>query len=169
VVLVEDPTESLSLSIYLDRAGLDTAKHGIAVIPVHRKGNLGEWRRLFDAYYDIPCYVIFDNDGAADDKKKTKRRDALAALGVVDEEEQDVYIDFEDLLIGERFAVFGSNFEEVLRAKFPMYEDVEEEGRESGVDSKPFLARCCRKIKEDNADGWKKMKSLADSLRELLA
>jgi putative ATP-dependent endonuclease of OLD family len=169
VVLVEGPTESLSLPIYLDRAGLDTAKHGIAVIPVHGKGNLGKWRRLFDAY-DIPCYVIFDNDGAADDKKKTKRRDALAALGVVDEEEQDVYIDFEDLLIGENFAVFGSNFEEVLRAKFPTYEDVEEEGRESGVDSKPFLARyVAEKIKEDNADGWKEMKSLADSLRELLA
>jgi putative ATP-dependent endonuclease of OLD family len=168
VVLVEGPTESLSLPIYLDRVGLDTAKHGIAVIPVHGKGNLGKWRRLFDAY-DIPCYVIFDNDGAADDKKKTKRRDALSALGVEDEGEQDAYIQYDDLLILEKFAVFGSNFEEVLRGKFPSYGHVEEEGRESGVDSKPFLARyVAENIKKDKADGWKEVKSLANSLRELL-
>ena len=110
VVLVEGPTESLSLPIYLDRVGLDTAKYGVAVIPVHGKGNLGKWRRLFDAY-DIPCYVIFDNDGAADDNKKTKRRDALASLGIADVEEQDSYIEYGDLFIGEAFALFGSNLE----------------------------------------------------------
>lgn len=168
VVLVEGPTESLSLPIYLDRVGLDTAKHGIAVISVHGKGNLGKWRRLFDAY-DIPCYVIFDNDGAADDKKSTKRRDALAALGITDKGEQDSYIEYNEVLVGEQFALFGSNFEAALRAKFPSYAAVEEAGRNSGVDSKPFLARyVAENIKKDKADGWAEMKSLADSLHELL-
>jgi len=79
VVLVEGPTESLALPIYLERTGLDTAKEGVAVIPVHGKGNLAKWYRLFTAY-EIPCYVVFDNDGDTDDKKQVKRRDALLAL-----------------------------------------------------------------------------------------
>jgi len=42
----------------------------------------------------------------------------------------------------------------------------EEEGREFGVDSKPFLARyVAENIKMDKADGWNELKSLADSLR----
>lgn len=70
------------------------------------------------------------HDGEAD-KNKTKRRDALSALGVHDELEQDAYIEYDDLLIDAKFAVLGSNFEEALRAKFPAYMDVEETGRES--------------------------------------
>src|SRR5262249_1205290 len=62
VVLVEGPTEALSLPIYLAKRGLDVAKSGIAIISVHGKGNLGKWWRLF-VTYGLPCYVIFDNDG----------------------------------------------------------------------------------------------------------
>lgn len=80
VVLVEGPTESLSLPIYLRRAGFNTAKEGVAIIGVQGKGNLAKWRRLFTAF-EIPCYIIFDSDGAADDKNGTKRRDVLAAVG----------------------------------------------------------------------------------------
>jgi putative ATP-dependent endonuclease of the OLD family len=168
VVLVEGPTEALSLPIYLDRVGLDTAKEGVAVIPVHGKGNLAKWHRLFTAYY-IPCYVIFDNDGDADDKKKTKRRDALSALGVTDAGAQDGYLEYDDMLIDQEFAVFGTNFEEVLRAKFPKYEMVEQQGRDSGVDSKPFLARyVAENLKKDKSDGWGEMKSLAKVLRDLI-
>jgi len=167
VVLVEGPSEAMSLPIYLERVGLDTAKEGIAVIAVHGKGNLAKWWRLFSAY-EIPCYVIFDNDGEADDKKSLKRRDALTALGVTDPGAQDGYLEYEDMLIDERFAVFGTNFEEALRAKFPNYGVLEKEGRNSGVDSKPFLARyVAENIKKDKSDGWAEMKSLADALREL--
>ena len=84
-------------------------------------------------------------------------------------ESKRVHIEFDDRLIGEEIAAFGSNFEEVLRGKFPTYAEVEEEGRESGVDSKPFLARyVAENVKKDEADGWKEMKLLADNLRELL-
>lgn len=167
VVLVEGPSEAMSLPIYLERVGLDTAKEGVAILAVHGKGNLAKWWRLFTAY-DIPCYVIFDNDGKADDKKGLKRRDALTALGVTDAGAQDGYLEYDDMLIDQQFAVFGTNFEEVLRTKFPKCEEVEQQGRDSGVDSKPFLARyVAENLKKDNSDGWSEMKSLANTLRDL--
>jgi hypothetical protein len=46
----------------------------------------------------------------------------------------------------------------VLRAKFSKYEEVEQQGRDSGVDSKPFLARyVAENLKKDKCDGWAKM------------
>jgi putative ATP-dependent endonuclease of OLD family len=167
IVLVEGPTESLSLPIYLDRAGIDTAKEGIAIIAVHGKGNLGKWRRFFTAY-NIPCYIIFDNDGRDDDKRKTKRRDALQSIGIDEEDAQDAYLEYADLLVDQHVAIFGSNFETVLRALFPAYEGLEAKGREAGVESKPFLARyVAENLKKDKSAGWTEMKSLADALRDL--
>jgi putative ATP-dependent endonuclease of OLD family len=72
VVLVEGPSECLSLPIYLSKVGLDVAKRGIAIVPVGGKGNLAKWRRLFTAY-GIPTFVIFDNDG----KETTSRRSSV--------------------------------------------------------------------------------------------
>ena len=168
VVLVEGPTESLALPIYLERAGLDTAKEGVAVIPVYGKGNLAKWYRLFTAY-EIPCYVVFDNDGDVDDKKKVKRRDALVALGIDDEVTQDGYLEYDDMLVLGEFSVFGTNFEKVLRAKFQKYEELEKQGKEEGVDSKPFLARyVAHNLKKDKSEGWVEMKTLADNIRELI-
>jgi putative ATP-dependent endonuclease of the OLD family len=167
VLLVEGPTESLSLPIYLSRVGLDTAKEGIAIIAVHGKGNLGKWYRFFTAY-DISSYVIFDNDGASDDKKGIKRRDALTALGITDGGHRDAYLSLTDMLIDEEVAIMGSNFEEVLRGLFPTYESVEQTGRNAGVDSKPFLARyVAEHIEKNDAPGWDHMQSLAAALKEL--
>ena len=167
VVLVEGPSEALSLPIYLDRVGLETAKDGVAVIAVHGKGNLAKWRRLFTAYY-IPCYVIFDNDGEADDKKGVKRRDALRAVGITEKADQDSWLGTDDVFVGEEVTVFGSNFEVGLRSVFPKYEELESKGRNEGVDSKPFLARyVAETLTLDNATGWKKMKELAKAIREL--
>ncbi len=167
-MLVEGTTESLALPIYLERTSLDTAKEGVAVIPVHGKGNLAKWYRLFTAY-EIPCYVIFDNDGDADDKKQVKRRDALLALGIDDEETQDGYLEYDDMLVLGEFSIFGTNFETVLRAKFPEYEEIETQGKEEGVDSKPFLARyVAENLKKDKSQGWVEMKTLADSVRDLI-
>jgi putative ATP-dependent endonuclease of the OLD family len=168
VVLVEGSTESLSLPIYLHQVGLDASKQGIAVIPVHGKGNLAKWRRLFTAY-DIPCYVIFDNDGASEDNKGTRRRDALTSVGVTDTDVQEAYIKATDWIIDEQFAVFGSGFEQVLRGLFPKYKTLENEGREAGVDSKPFLARyVAEHLPVDKSSGWEQMKALKDALETLI-
>jgi putative ATP-dependent endonuclease of OLD family len=169
VVLVEGPSECLSLPIYLAKVGLDVSKRGIAIVPVGGKGNLAKWRRLFTAY-GIPTFVIFDNDGKADDKQKIKRRDALTAVGLTDEEPQDEFLEYDDIAISDQFAVFGTNFEEAFRKNFPGYKDLEDQGREAGVDSKPFLARyVAENLAVDDAQGWNEIRALKKALRELEA
>jgi len=64
---------------------------------------LAKWRRLFTAYH-IPCYVIFDNDGTADDEKGTKRRDALQAVGISEPDHQDSYLEFSEMLVHREVA-----------------------------------------------------------------
>ena len=168
IVLVEGPTESLALPVYLQRVGLNTSKEGVAIIPVHGKGNLGKWRRFFDAY-GIPCYVVFDNDASSEDKKGARRRDALISVGVVEKDTQDAYIEITDWIIEVEFAVFGSGFEDILRAQFPTYAELEAQGRLAGVDSKPFLARyVAERLPRDNSNGWKSMKQLKQAILALV-
>jgi putative ATP-dependent endonuclease of OLD family len=169
VVLVEGPTESLSLPIYLSKVGLDCAKEGIAIIPVHGKGNLAKWHRLFEAY-EIPCYIVFDNDGKADDKNGTKRKDALIAVGITDATAQDEHLKAADWELDDSFAIFGSNFEDALREKLPGYTKLEDEAKESGIDSKPFVARyVAEKLPfDENEDGWILMNVFAQFLRKLV-
>src|SRR5207245_11624741 len=126
IVLVEGPTEALSLPIYLAKAGLEVAKEGVAVISVHGKGNLAKWRRLYEAF-GIPSYIIFDND-PTEDSDRVKRRYALRAIGVADKN-QDSLIRATDWLIQDEFAVFGTDFETTLSAQFADYSELEEEAR----------------------------------------
>lgn len=142
IVLVEGPTESAALPVYLERVGLIPAKEGIAVIAVHGVGNLAKWWRLFSAYH-IPTYVVFDND-ARDDKDGVKRSNLLATLGVPENRHAD-YMASTDWVIEDRFCVFGGDFELTMRAGFqPEYEVLEDDARALhgfGQDSKPLLAR----------------------------
>jgi hypothetical protein len=47
----------------------------------------------------------------------------------------------------------GTNFEAVMRAKFPAYQEVKKKGKDEGVDSKPFLARyAADNLKKDKSD-----------------
>jgi putative ATP-dependent endonuclease of OLD family len=167
VVLVEGPTESLSLPVYLQKAGLITAKEGIAVIGVQGKGNLGKWHRLFSAF-EIPCFVVFDNDASGEDKTGIRRKDALSALGIVAIDKQKRFLAETDLVVGDQFAIFGSNFEQVLRAYFPKYAALELRGRQRGVESKPFLARyVADNLTVDDAPGWIQMQLLAKAIQTL--
>lgn len=164
VVLVEGPTEALALPVYMERRGLDVAKEGVAIIAVHGKGNLGKWRRLFRAY-GIPCYVIFDND-AGDDGTSAKRRDALRAVGLGDNEHEQ-YVTTAEWTIRAEFGVFGASFEEALRQAFPQYADLEAAARQQGVESKPFLARCVaeRMPMDEGVIGWQQMATLVAAIR----
>jgi len=139
IVLVEGPTENLALPIYFRKLGLDIQREGIAVIPVHGKGNIAKWWRMFTAY-GIPTYVIFDNDPKHDPHGE-KRRDILQTIGKSD---VDVVILKDTLYVKDLYAVFGSDFEACLRSLFSCYnyEDVEHEAEDfiqSGA--KPFKAR----------------------------
>ena len=79
-----------------------------------------------------------------------------------------MYLGLDDLVIETAFGVFGTHFEGVLKNKFPQYEGLEQEGREAGVDPKPFLARyVAQRMVIDSSDGWSDMKTLAGTIRQL--
>ena len=163
VVLVEGPTEQLALPIYLQKIGLDTNREGVAIIPVMGKGSLARWWRFFTAY-EIPTYVIFDND-SKDDKKGTKREDVLKTIGV-EEHEIAQYIETSDWLIKDKFAVFGKDFEAALRKLHPEYGSLEEIAKETlGTSAKPLIARrVASELNLDSHEIWNKFRLLKENL-----
>jgi putative ATP-dependent endonuclease of the OLD family len=164
VILVEGPTEALALPIYMERVGFIPSKEGVAVLPVGGKGNLAKWRRLFNVY-GIPTYVVFDNDGTNDDRTGVKRSDALASMSVPPEEFAAVLTSVVPLVNAE-YMVFPHDYEASLREMFPSYETLEQEGRDVGVDSKPFLARwVAQRLEIDESPGWDHMRQFAGRIR----
>jgi len=172
IVLVEGPTESLSLPTYLKAVGLDTQREGIAIIPVGGKGNIAKWWRMFTAY-KIPTYVIFDNDDE-DDKENKKRKDILKTL---DEKGIDKTLKKTDILIKDHYSVFGKDFETTLRSIFSNYLNLEKEAEnliEAGA--KPFIARyVAEKLAEQKNNtkqksdtvGWGKLEILKEKIQDL--
>ena len=91
----------------IEHGAIDTVKDGVTVIPVHGKGNLPRWWRLFTAY-GIPTYVIFDNDPEDDDKKGLKRSDIFASLGVPSDG-FDCLLKSKGWVVEDEFCIFGEN------------------------------------------------------------
>lgn len=162
IILVEGPTETLAIPEYLKSLDYDCYERGIAVTSVDGKGNLARFWRLFTAY-DIPVYVIFDNDDE-DDIKGTKRSELLQTLEITDTES---IMEEEGLKIEDKFTVFGKDFETTLGKLFESegYENLEREAREFiGIDPenkndcKPLVARyVAEKLSSHvnyEADGW---------------
>jgi len=168
VVLVEGPTEALALPIYLSKAEMDVFREGIAVIPVHGKGNLAKWYRFFSAY-EIPTYVIFDND-AKNDQDGVKRAEVLGAMGV-DESELGTLTSLEAWLIEDKFAIFGKDFEATFRALLPQYSKLEEQAKLSELSgSKPLIARYVAtriELGEEEQEALEKLEDLAGRLLNL--
>ena len=168
VVLVEGPTEALALPIYLSKVGVDVLREGIAVIPVHGKGNLAKWYRFFSAY-QIPTYVIFDND-AKDDEKGIKRADVLKAIGV-EASEMGALTSTEDWIIEDRFAIFGKDFETTFRSLLPGYSVLEEKAKQDGLQgAKPLIARYVAarfEFGEEEQAALEKLEDLKDRLLRL--
>ncbi len=140
IVLVEGLTEELALPIYLERLGFDPTEFGIEILSVGGKGNLAKWWRLF-TLYEIPTFVCFDNDGKRDDVNGVKRKDALKAIGIADDELEGI-IGIDDWLISDKYCVFGNDFETSMRASFQDYSEVEKAVAEQlGSSSKNLIAR----------------------------
>lgn len=169
VVLVEGPTEALALPICLERGGLNCAKDGIAIISVSGKGNLSKWFRLF-TLYEIPTYVIFDNDQTRD-AVGARREGVLKALGIAADQWPKI-LAIGDVVINDEFAVFGKDFESSMRLLFPEYATLEAKAASVGIDpeSKPILARwVAEQLPHDpQASGWKTIADLSGRLRKLL-
>lgn len=169
IILVEGPTETLAIPQYLKATGFDCYEKGIAVIPVGGKGNLARFWRLFTAY-ELPVYVIFDND-TKDDGGGKKREEMLNILGVTDVSR---IINSDELKIESNFTVFGNDFETTLRKLFESenYEGLEKEAREfigidpdNKSDCKPLVARyVAEKLSQSEIDvttgGWSNIQLL---------
>lgn len=166
VILVEGPTEALSLPMYFHAVGLDTQREGIAIIPAEGKGNLAKWWRIFTAY-KIPVYVIFDNDDE-DDEDKKKREDILKTLK---EENISNIINKADILIQDQYTVFGKDYETSLRALFPNYSVLEQETKKIiEARAKPFAARyVAEKLvgQKNDSEGWNKFKLIKEKIDSL--
>ncbi len=140
IILVEGPTEELALPIYFERLGFDPTEYGIEILGVGGKGNLAKWWRLF-TLYQIPTFICFDNDIKTEDKDGSRRKDALKAIGIRDEE-LDSILGIDTWAISDRFCVFGTDFETTLRASFADYADIEKLTIETlGSSSKNLIAR----------------------------
>jgi putative ATP-dependent endonuclease of OLD family len=170
IVLVEGASESLALPIYFSRSGLDVAKNGIAIVPVHGKGNLSKWWRLFTAY-GIPTYVIFDNDSNNDSDGK-RRRDILRTLNI-SENDFDNILSVDSLKVEAKYAVFGKDFETTLASCFgEEYSSLEKEASQYGFSkeqSKPLIARfIAERISHNEGDDrWQPIMGLAEKIRTL--
>ena len=167
VVLVEGQTEQLALPILLEKRGFEVDREGIAILGVGGKGNLGKWYRLFVAY-GLPCYIIFDND-AEDDGNGTKRKDALKAVGITDENTEELIL-ADEWIVTEKYAIFGKDFEETMRVYFHKYSTLENEAVEQGISTKPFKARWAaqRLDAESDYSGWAKIEEMVGYLKMLL-
>ena len=168
IILVEGETEELVLSVYLDTMGLDTLREGIAIIGVGGKGNLAKWWRLFTSF-KIPTFVCFDND-TSDDGSGIKRKDALKAIGIVDNLENLLTI--EDWNVSSKYCVFGLDFENTMRNSFKNYTTYEAEEKVHLGDSKPIIAKAVAERLQpdylfDEDEGWKKFLELKQAILEL--
>lgn len=176
IILVEGPTEALALPEYLKALEYDVFENGIAIIPVNGKGNLARFWRLFTAY-EIPVYVIFDND-TEDDSNGSKRIELLRTLDITN---PDDLIKKTELKIEGKYALFGKDFETTLREIFKNenYEDLEREAREFiGIspenkrDCKQLVARyVAEKLAQDvsfEKDGWCHLNMLKNAIESLL-
>lgn len=166
VILVEGQTEELALPIYLKKVGLDTLEQGIEVIGVSGKGNLAKWWRFF-SLYKVPTFICFDND-ATSDGNGNRRKDALKAIGIP-EEELDGILTIEHWNINENFCVFGTDFETTMKATMEAYNELEQEVIEELGNSKHIVARTVaqRLVYNEEDEGWNRIKELADQIEEL--
>jgi putative ATP-dependent endonuclease of OLD family len=166
VVLVEGPTEALALPVYLAACDCDTKELGIAVIPVHGKGSMARYIRLFEAY-GIPTYSVFDND-PDDDGNGNKRKEIIETYG----DAFDVNMLQSDVLtVNEKFAVFGKDFETSLRKQLLGYEEKEQKVKETFGPAKPLVAREVALLltkEETTADSWQPIKTMAAQIAKLL-
>lgn len=166
IVLVEGPTEALAIPILLERVGVEVERHGIAVLSCEGVGNLAKWYRMFRSF-GIPVYVVFDND-SKQDADASRRRDLFLALAI-SETEGSKLLTSVDWEIGDQVAVFGLNYEEVMRATFsPDYEQLEGEASSNlGLNSKPLVARYVAERLPAGHSGWSRVQELEGRISSL--
>lgn len=164
-VLVEGPTEGLTLPVLLRHGGLDVLAEGIAVIPVGGVGNLSRWWRFFQSY-GIPTFVVFDND-SPDDSSGVRRADLVRTLNMTDT--MDTRLKIPGIDVRASCAVMVENFEQALRSLFAQYAGLERRGHDRLGPSKPLAARYAveRLSQDSDLQGWAAVQALGNAIRHI--
>ena len=120
---------------------------------------------MFSAY-NIPVYIVFDND-PSDDSNAKKRIDALLSFGV---KKSDKFISIEDWKVGNNICIMGVDFETTLRKHFDEYTNFEKIAINNSISSKPFIARFVAENLTFNKDekGWQKIIEMTEKLKDKL-
>lgn len=122
IILVEGQTEEYAFPIYSQSLGYDLDHEGVSAISAGGKGLIDRLLRLFNEF-GIPCYVVFDGDKDSDDaENKRMTKELLDLLGHSSEQPGTTIVE-------QHFAMFGGNFEEVMRGEVPDYSVLVEEAR----------------------------------------
>lgn len=139
VLLVEGPTEYLTLPIYLKRAGLRLPSCGIEIVSCGGKNNIPYYYRLFTAF-GIECFCLFDAD-EDDGKKKNADIENTLKITVKSEESARFVIEY-------NHAYFAKDFETTIRAQVDGYAELEQVAKEQyrAGQSKPTIARIIASI-----------------------
>ncbi|MBN1216921.1 MAG: AAA family ATPase [Candidatus Lokiarchaeota archaeon] len=119
VVLCEGPTEFLSIPIWASIIEKNLDEKGIVLIQTAGKYIMIDYAELF-SIFDIPVFLIFDNDRYSTDRKGHKRLNKwlLKFCGA----DLSDYPDYS----GENYFVFDPYYEKHLRKEDPKYIEIEQ-------------------------------------------
>jgi putative ATP-dependent endonuclease of OLD family len=138
VLLVEGPSEELSLPIYARALGYDLDALNIAIVSAGGKTTIPTLQRAFDQL-EIPTFAVFDCDA---DKRERDALPAINAMIAIQAGLDDP--DFSTIVLTPRFASWPTNFEDMLAQEVADYGDLLNEARtELATDGKGVLHRWC--------------------------
>lgn len=138
VLIVEGPTEALSLPVLFSKIGHSPAQNGLEIVCANGKNRIPALWRFFSAY-GIECHCLFDGDRGKGEAKQNVAFNPIFDVDVsnVVENASDGYE-----LIGESSAFFTEDYESFMRAKCTGYNSYERQAREAyDASGKPEIAR----------------------------
>lgn len=115
VVLVEGDTEEYVLPIFARHLEYDFNDHGISIVNARGKSNLDQ---LYDLYtsFQIPTYIIFDNDAGGKERDLRQNEILTCMLGEVPSREPKG-------VVTNMYAILEGNFEKQLKASLDTISD----------------------------------------------
>jgi putative ATP-dependent endonuclease of the OLD family len=138
VVLVEGPSEELSLPIYARALGIDLDALNIAVVSAGGKTTIPTMQRAFHQL-GIPTFALFDADL---DKTEREARPQINTMIANQAGSDD--LDFSTNVLEERCASWPTDYEDMLAAEVSDYGDLLRTAREElATDGKGVLHQWC--------------------------
>ncbi|HEV8712431.1 MAG TPA: AAA family ATPase [Candidatus Binatia bacterium] len=108
IVLVEGETEEYALPIYTTARNYDFNAHGVSIVNAHGKSNLDQLYQLYNSF-NIPVYLIFDNDRGGNAKDLEQNKILLRMLRQPESREPPG-------TVRDKFAILEGKFEEEMES-----------------------------------------------------